>query len=1025
MIDANGSRFDLLLGRADWGRCRLDDGGPHPKTLASLWDDPRVDESTPLRFDTRDSHVILAPQASRFRASADDRPPTAALRRGAAADASGNVYAIVDGGARIEVRSVGSGRLSTFWPRDTPTPAPAPLGDFVPAPAPSPHGTHEAPEVRLLSGLAVIRGQHLVAGFAPNSSPASGLLVFDLLAGGPPLELSWPSPWVMSAIDMAPRPCGGLAVLDQHHRVWLLNRQLGMVSVTPAPPHAPSDFAPPPTAALPPDTAAPAPEPAEPWFPLRPEHLGGGSPVAIEVLPDDAVVILVDAAADGFARICLYEKGQLQGQASTKVLQDVFSADERDSVKLRGFDFAWHATPASPASPAALADKVPGKVAPPVSRLVVVSDEGNQAFIFEVLRASGSLQLAALPDFLPLRRFSGMRLASRGAARVEGDTGLLYRSQDGQQDRWLPLVQQRRLKHAERASLITPAFNGQEAACVWHRVMLDAQVPRGCRLRVASRCSDDPAVLDDLPFVDEPTPVLRPDGSELPWLLDAPGAVTDGARGLGTWELLLQACQGQWLQLRVSFEGNELSTPRLAALRAWRPRFSYLQRYLPAVYREDTESAHFLERFLALFEGGFTTLEDRIATASALFDVRSAPADTLDWLASWLGLVLDPSLSEARRRQLIRHAVPLFQYRGTPQAVRLATQLALSPEVADEEFALPTSPQQAPRDLRWHVRVVEAFQTRQVPPELLGETPVNDAPRLLLQQGARWSVQEGAAGLQQRWRAWVQAQGGEGSQGGTATPPPSPPPFAPLPPTGLPLSVWQGFCEATLGSVPQLARDLQAAWLTHVDTGQAMGLGPSLPQRWPEGDSEATRQQQQAWRTFISQLSPRLARALKRWQGFLARRHLRIGHLRTSTGANWPEFALVPPPIALPTETAPLADWTAFETRVVPIGERAHSFSVLVPVSGPESDLDELNRQLDLARRVVELEKPAHTRFDVRPYWALFRVGQVRLGLDTLLGDEANKAALAQPLVLGEGHIGASRTALRREVPPDRILLEC
>ncbi|MBH2015757.1 MAG: hypothetical protein I8H88_04660 [Burkholderiales bacterium] len=61
----------------------------------------------------------------------------------------------------------------------------------------------------------------------------------------------------------------------------------------------------------------------------------------------------------------------------------------------------------------------------------------------------------------------------------------------------------------------------------------------------------------------------------------------------------------------------------------------------------------------------------------------------------------------------------------------------------------------------------------------------------------------------------------------------------------------------------------------------------------------------------------------------------------------------------------------------------------------------------------------------MRPYWALFRVGQVRLGLDTLLGDEANKAALAQPLVLGEGHIGASRTALRREVPPDRILLEC
>jgi len=1002
MIDANGSRFDLLLGRADWERCRLDDGSPSPRTLASLWGDPSLDESTPLRFDERDSHVILAPQASRFHAAADDAPPQGTMRRGAAADANGNVYAIVDGGARIEVRSAGSGRLSTFWPSAEHTAALPPLGDFAPAP---PHAGLTPPEARLLSGLAVLKGQHLVAGFAPNSSPTSGLLVFDLLAGGPPLELSWPSPWVMSPIDMAPRPCGGLAVLDQHHRVWLLNRQLGMVAVDPvmaAHTAHPADFGPHPTAALPPDEAAPPPASPEPWFPLAPQDLGGGQAVAIEVMPDGAVVVLVDAAADGFARICLYDRGQRRGQASTKVLRDVFSPQERDSVKLRGFDFAWHATPA-------------GTADQPVPRLVVLSDEGNQAFIFEVRRQANALKLTALPDFLPLRRFNGMRLASLGAARAEGDTGLLYRSQDSQQDRWLPLVCQRRLKHVLGASLITPAFDAREAACVWHRVMLDAQVPRGCRLRVASRCSDDPAVLADLPFVDEPDPVLRPDGSELPWLLNAPGSVTDGARGLGTWELLLQACQGQWLQLRVSLEGNELSTPRLGALRAWRPRFSYLQRYLPAVYREDAASADFLERFLALFEGGFTTLEDRIASASALFDVRSAPADTLDWLASWLGLVLDPSLNEVRRRQLIRHAVPLFQYRGTPQAIRLATQLTLSPEVADEEFALPASPQQAPRDPRWHVRVVESYQTRQLPPELLGETPVNDAPRLLQQQGARWSVQEGAAGLQQRWQAWVQAQGGAVSA----------PPFAPLPPAGLPVSVWQGFCETTLGSVPQLARELQAAWLTHVDSGQAKGLGPSLPQRWPEGSSEAARQQQQAWRTFIGQLSPRLARSLKRWQGFLARRHLRIGNLRASTGANWPEFALVPPPIAVPTETVPLADWTAFETRVVPIGERAHSFSVLVPVSGPESDLDELNRQLDLARRVIELEKPAHTRFDVRPYWAMFRVGQVRLGLDTLLGDQVNKAALAPPLVLGEGHIGASRTALRREVPPDRILLEC
>ena len=134
---------------------------------------------------------------------------------------------------------------------------------------------------------------------------------------------------------------------------------------------------------------------------------------------------------------------------------------------------------------------------------------------------------------------------------------------------------------------------------------------------------------------------------------------------------------------------------------------------------------------------------------------------------------------------------------------------------------------------------------------------------------------------------------------------------------------------------------------------------------------------------------------------------------------------MLPAPTLLPTHPVALADWALFETRLEPMAAKAHAFSVLLPIAGPQAEAAALAQQVDLAQRVVNLAKPAHTRFDVRPYWALFRLGQVRLGLDTLLGDGSRDPALAPPLVLGAGHLGAARVAPRGDVPADRLLLEC
>lgn len=984
MQDANGSRFALLLGQEDWGRCMLEldrRDSAAPPTLASLWADPNRRSATPLEFNGRSSVLSLARRVARVRAGKNDAPPDMQRRLGAASDGNGNVYWLAEGGRRIDVLSAGSRNVSVFWSTQTAVLARPPAGEFAPRVNPA------ASAPRTLRGLAVTREHYLVAGLLPENERQGGLLVFDLLAGGPPLTVAWPADWPFVPHDFAARPDGGMVVLDRTHgRVWMLDRRLGMHAVFPVDATdgtRPDDFA------APGESAAPAPLPRRPWFDLVLSQDGGADPVAIEVLPDDAVLVMDGAGTDGFAILSLYDHGVLAGRASTIVVRDAIDADDVAGFVFRGFDFALQAV---------AADALP--------RLVVASHEGNQCIAFDLVRAAADLVLDPVESFLPMRRFGGKGLIRGKASTVAGDTGLLYDSLGA----WLPLVEQRRPRFAPTATMLTPAFDSREPTCAWHRMVLDGCIPAGCQVRVETRAADYEHELALKPFQPEPRPVLRPDGSELPWLLDGPGTNTDPARGTGCWELLFQRAHGQFLQMRLTLSGDELATPRLMALRAWYARFSYSRQYLPAVYREDDTSADFLERFLANFEGMFTSLEDRIAAASALFDVRSAPTHTLDWLASWLGLVLDPAMDEVRRRQLIRFAMPLYQYRGTTQAVRLAVQLALSNNVKAEDFALPAPSQRQP----YGVRIVERYLTRSLPRALLGETVVGetalDVPRLVT-AGQRWSPGDGAEGLHLRYRAWLKQAGVAGAESAV---------FNPVPPDTH-ADLWSSFCLAELGSVPQLAAALQQAWTAYRQSGHGAGLGAELPANWSVDTT-----QQQAWRDFIGTgLPASLRRWLARWQGFIARRHVRIDAYQRATGLDWPRFDLIPAPAVLPESASALADWALFEARLEPMAGAAHRFSVLLPTTGPLADAGALAQDIALAERVVGLAKPAHTSFDVRQYWALFRVGQTRLGLDSLLGQGSRAPELAPPIIVGAGHIGAGRVAPRSPVPADRVLLEC
>lgn len=156
------------------------------------------------------------------------------------------------------------------------------------------------------------------------------------------------------------------------------------------------------------------------------------------------------------------------------------------------------------------------------------------------------------------------------------------------------------------------------------------------------------------------------------------------------------------------------------------------------------------------------------------------------------------------------------------------------------------------------------------------------------------------------------------------------------------------------------------------------------------------------------------------WQEYLSRRYRRIEALHQAwklTGSARPaSFGDLSLPQQLPPDGAPLVDWFQFASVALPMSRNAHRFSVLVPVE-PDLTAEERQRRLSQVETVVEREKPAHTDFEVRLYWALFRVGTARVGLDTALGEGSRLTAIT----LGSGYLGEG--LLAEELPQNRRIV--
>lgn len=1090
-MDANGTKFHLLLGKKDWGRAK-----PAARewarlttkpsgSLAELWKSTDDAELTGLRWDSERNELTLAPQLFQFAPSARDTKPVLRDRRGAGRDRYGNWYWLAENEREILVNSAGSGTTAHFWSAAADCGGcdpPSSFGGFAPI-----EPALAATDLRF-RGLAVTEDHYLVVGVL---DPA-GLLIFDLHAGGGPVQVIWPDEIQFTPFDFAARPGGGVLILDRDPddaskgtRYWVLDRHFnvlarnqtevdlnaGMVEL----------FQP---------VSGEQRKPHARMFP-RGIALDSASPVAaldaisIEALPDDTVLILDRDDGSGFAQIYRYGfEGQLGEAVSTSAMKALIPDDKRVLFKLIAHDFAFVAEHESD-----------GTTVP--DRLYVVEENGNQSFAFNAALSNGQLELEPLQAYLPMRLFGGKGLVPAG------DQAWYDFS-----DRWIPLVEQARPRFETNATLEAPPFDGGEPDCKWHRLMIDGCIPPESKVEVWTRAANDNR---DLPFTEwrqEPGLYRRGDGSELPYATITRAAGTNTALEYATWELLFQRARGRFIQIKLRLAGNGRTTPRLRALRIYYPRFSYLDHYLPAIYREDEQSASFLDRFLANIEGFYTSVEDRIAAVQVLFDFRSVPGEYLDWLAGWFGIVLDSSWGDLKRRLFIRHAMDFFQYRGTIHGLKAALRLALE-ECADESVFDVGRSFDSQRD---SIRIIENYRARRTPGVVLG-----DATSIGAQSGAglpqamqspKWVPANGRSDLYSRYSEYLRARFSadlpsvvqfplrgydwqKPSQAGRSarltqarrslalTQADRSVVLTPILdsndaalwraflqkryvtiedlnlahaqrfasfaaviiPTGLlpgstalvdwndfiaeKSAAWRDFARQTLGFVPRSLGNERSRWRDFLASRypNIAALNSAYRASYARfedvplpADAPGAGAPRDDWNEFQRATAGTSGAVMRvRWRDFLARRYRRIAALNEAYHTRWTGFDDISLPDQLPLSGAALADWHQFESVVLAIEAAAHRFTVLLPAPKTRTQI-EFQQRRELAGRIVNWEKPAHTVFDVKFYWAMFRVGGARLGNDTLLDAGSRAPQLLSPMILGQGSLAESYVADARDL---------
>jgi phage tail-like protein len=114
-----------------------------------------------------------------------------------------------------------------------------------------------------------------------------------------------------------------------------------------------------------------------------------------------------------------------------------------------------------------------------------------------------------------------------------------------------------------------------------------------------------------------------------------------------------------------------------------RPKGSYTA-FLPEIYQQ----TDFVNRFISIFEASFDTSVQTMESFWAYLNPLTAPAGMISFLAEWVAWPLDARLPLKIQRRLVRHAMEIYQWRGSRRGLQFVLHLCTGLPFDDDHISI-------------------------------------------------------------------------------------------------------------------------------------------------------------------------------------------------------------------------------------------------------------------------------------------------------------------------------------------------